>query len=102
MCSVVSVNGGAVCYLASRGLQPRLRHVYSEWWSDSPLIPPNRLSKFVLKLKQGLLQYFLVDFTVRSSLCCSVSTDERAVRYSSRVMCLQEVTIMNLSAMTSK
>ena len=57
-----------VCDLASRGLQPRLEHLYQEWWSSDPLISPNRLSHFILKIKQSLAQHFLVDFTVRRCL----------------------------------
>ena len=74
---------GVVCDSASRGLQPRLRHFYSEWWSNSPLISPHRLSNFVLKIKQSLIQNFLVNFTVRPS--CSVLIDTCAV-------CIRHVT----------
>ena len=57
------------CDLTSRGLRSRLS---LEWWSNNPLISPNRLSNFVLKLRQSLVQYFMVDFTVRISLLLHV------------------------------
>ena len=52
---------GVACELTSRGL----RHFYLEWWSNSSLISPNRLSNFVSIIKQSLVRYFLVNFTVR-------------------------------------
>ena len=54
------------CDLSSRGLQPHFnRRLYSEWWSNSPLVTPNRLSHFIFKIKQGLVQNFSVYFMVR-------------------------------------
>ena len=60
------ITPSVACDLASRGLQPHFnRRLYSEWWSNSPLVTPNRLSHFIFKIKQGLVQNFSVYFMVR-------------------------------------
>ena len=58
----------AVCDVASRGLRASLQHYNSKWWSNNQLISPARLSNFVLKTKQSLMEHFSVEFTVRISV----------------------------------
>ena len=64
------------CDLASRGLQPRQvsRRLYLDWWSNSPLVTPNRLLHFLFKVKQSLLENFSVNFMVRdyTSVLCLI------------------------------
>ena len=62
---------------ASRGLHPELqplfRRLYSEWWSNSPLITPNQLSRFLFRIKMSLMENFSVNFMVRVIFCeCAV------------------------------
>ena len=60
------ITPSVACDLGSRGLQPHFnRRLYSEWWSNSPLVTPNRLSRFIFQIKQGLVQNFSVHFMVR-------------------------------------
>ena len=62
---------------ASRGLQPELqplfRRLHLEWWSNSPLITPNQLSRFLFRIKMSLMENFSVNFMVRVVFCkCAV------------------------------